>query len=56
MLEPHLERRQPMFRTILLAVDGSKHSGNAVELARRLAMATSADRALRWRKQWTRHR
>ena len=30
-----------MFRTILLAVDGSKHSEKAVELAKRLAMATN---------------
>jgi nucleotide-binding universal stress UspA family protein len=29
-----------MFRTIVLAVDGSKHSEKAVELAKRLAMAT----------------
>jgi hypothetical protein len=26
MLEAHLERRHPMFRTIVLAVDGSKYS------------------------------
>jgi nucleotide-binding universal stress UspA family protein len=30
-----------MFRTIVLAVDGSKHSEKAVELAKRLAMATN---------------
>ena len=30
-----------MFRTILLAVDGSKYSEKAVELAKRLAMATN---------------
>jgi nucleotide-binding universal stress UspA family protein len=41
MLEAHLERRHPMFRTILLAVDGSKYSEKAVELAQRLATATS---------------
>jgi nucleotide-binding universal stress UspA family protein len=30
-----------MFRTILLAVDGSKYSEKAVELAKRLAMSTN---------------
>ena len=30
-----------MFRTILLAVDGSKYSEKAVELAKQLAMATN---------------
>ena len=30
-----------MFRTIVLAVDGSKYSEKAVELAKRLATATS---------------
>jgi nucleotide-binding universal stress UspA family protein len=37
MLKPHLERRHPTFRTILLAVDGSKYSEKAVELAKHLA-------------------
>src|SRR5262245_1194708 len=41
MLEAHLERRHQMFRTIVLAVDGSKHSEKAVELAKRLAKATN---------------
>jgi nucleotide-binding universal stress UspA family protein len=41
MLEAHLKRRHPMFRTIVLAVDGSKYSEKAVELAKRLATATS---------------
>src|SRR5512133_3449363 len=41
MLEAHLERRHPMFRTIVLAVDGSKCSEKAVELAKRLAMSTN---------------
>jgi nucleotide-binding universal stress UspA family protein len=41
MLEAHLERRNLMFRTIVLAVDGSKYSEKAVELAKRLAMATN---------------
>jgi nucleotide-binding universal stress UspA family protein len=41
MLEAHLERRHQMFRTIVLAVDGSKYSEKAVELAKRLATATS---------------
>jgi hypothetical protein len=36
-----LERRHPMFRTIVLAVDGSKYSEKAVELAKRLAMSTN---------------
>ena len=30
-----------MFRTIVLAVDGSKYSEKAVELAKRLAMSTN---------------
>ena len=30
-----------MFRTIVLAVDGSKYSEKAVELAKRLAMRTN---------------
>jgi nucleotide-binding universal stress UspA family protein len=41
MLEAHLERRQLMFRTIVLAVDGSKYSEKAVELAKQLAITTS---------------
>jgi nucleotide-binding universal stress UspA family protein len=40
MLEAHLERRHLMFRTIVVAVDGSKYSEEAVELAKRLAAAT----------------
>ena len=32
MLEAHIERRHPMFRTIVLAVDGSKYSEKVVEL------------------------
>jgi len=40
MLKAHLERRHQMFRTIVLAVDESKHSEKAIELAKRLAMAT----------------
>jgi nucleotide-binding universal stress UspA family protein len=41
MLEARRKRRHPMFRTILLAVDGSKYSEKAVELAKQLAAATN---------------
>src|ERR687898_2367142 len=41
MLEAHLERRHLMFRTIVLAVDGSKYSEKAVELAKQLATSTN---------------
>src|SRR5512133_981448 len=41
MLWAYLERRHLMFRTIVLAVDGSKYSEKAVELAKRLATATN---------------
>jgi nucleotide-binding universal stress UspA family protein len=41
MLEAHLEKEAPMFRTILLAVDGSKYSEKAVELAKQLAKASN---------------
>jgi nucleotide-binding universal stress UspA family protein len=37
ILNAHLERRHPMFGTILLAVDGSTYSEKPVELPRDLA-------------------
>jgi nucleotide-binding universal stress UspA family protein len=39
MLEANLERRHPMFGTIVLAIDGSEYSERAAELAKHLATA-----------------